>query len=46
MIKNKLKELLGESKKFKVQTISVIENNKTDDHKTMHNFFHLCAKYC
>ena len=40
-IKNKLKDLLGELKKFKVLSMLVLEHKKTDDHKTMHNIFHL-----
>ena len=40
MIKNKLKELLSELKKFKVQTILVSEYKKRNDRK----IFHLSAK--
>ena len=32
VIKNKLKDLLDEFKKFKVQKILVLENRKMDDH--------------
>ena len=40
MIKNKLKELLSELKKFKVQTILALDYKKRNDHK----IFHLNAK--
>ena len=40
MIKNKLKELLSELKKFKVQAILVLEYKKRNDCK----IFHLCNK--
>ena len=40
MIKNKLKELLSELKKFKVQTILFLDYKKKNDHK----IFHLSAK--
>ena len=40
MIKNKLKELLSEFKKFKVQTILVLEYKKRNDCK----IFHSCTK--
>ena len=40
MIKNKLKELLSELKKFKVQIILVVECNKRNDSK----IFHSCTK--
>ena len=40
MIKNKLKELLSELKKFKVQTISFLNCKKRNDRK----IFHLSAK--
>ena len=33
MIKNKLKELLNELEKFKVQTILFLEHKKKNDHK-------------
>ena len=36
-IKNKLKELLSESKKFKVQAILVLEYKKRNDHKIFHS---------
>ena len=37
MIKNKLKELLSELKKFKVQTILVLDYKKTNDRKIFHS---------
>ena len=40
MIKSKLKELLSELKKFKVQTILVVEYKKRNDF----NIFHSSAK--
>ena len=40
VIKNKLKELLCELKKFKVQTILVLESKKRNYCK----IFYLCAK--
>ena len=40
IIKNNLKELLADLKKFKVQTILALEYNKRNDHK----IFHLSAK--
>ena len=40
VIKNKLKELLSESKKFKVQPVLVLDYKKRNDHK----MFHLSAK--
>ena len=43
-IKNKLKELLGELKKFKVKTILVLENKKIDYHKSMSKVFHSSVK--
>ena len=36
MIKNKLKELLSELKKFKVQIILVLEYKKRNDRKTIY----------
>ena len=36
MIKNKLNELLSELKKFKVQTILVLDFKKRNDHKIFH----------
>ena len=36
-IKNKLKDLLNELKKFKVQTILVLEYKKRNDHKIFHS---------
>ena len=44
VLKNNLKDLLGELKKFKVQSMLVAEYKKTDYHKPMHKIFHLCAK--
>ena len=38
VIKNKLKNLLGELKKFEVQ-ILVLEYKKIDDHKSIHKIF-------
>ena len=40
MIKNKLKELLSELKKFKVQNILILYYKKRNDHK----IFHSCTK--
>ena len=40
VIKNKLKELLGELKKFKVQTILVLDYKKRNDSK----IFYSCTK--
>ena len=37
MIKNKLKELLSEFKRFKVQTILVLEYKKRNDRKIFHS---------
>ena len=37
IIKNKLKELLSELKKFKAQTILVLEYKKRNDHKIFHS---------
>ena len=37
MIKNKLKELLSELKKFKVQTILVLDYKKRNDCQTFHS---------
>ena len=37
MIKNKFKELLSELKKFKVQTILVLEYKKGNDRKIFHS---------
>ena len=36
MIKNKLKEFLSELKKFKVQTIIVLDCKKINNHKIFH----------
>ena len=41
--KNKLKELLGELKKFKFQTILVLEYKKRNDHKIFHSSVKLTA---
>ena len=43
MIKNKLKELLSELKKFKVQTVLVIEYKKRNDCKIFHSGTKLIA---
>ena len=43
MIKNKLKELLSELKKFKVQTILVLGYNKRNDCKIFHSSAQLIA---
>ena len=37
MIKNKLKELVSELKKFKVQTVLVLYYKKRNDHKIFHS---------
>ena len=37
MIKNKLKELLNELKKFKTQTVSVLDYKKRNDHEIFHS---------
>ena len=37
MLKNKLKELLSELKKFKVQTILVLDYKKSNDCKIFHS---------
>ena len=39
----KLKELLSELKKFKVQSILVLEHRKRNDHKTFHSSVKLTA---
>ena len=44
LTKNKLKDLLGKLKKFKIQTILVLEYKKIGDHKTIHIIFHLSAE--
>ena len=41
-IKNKLKDFLGELKKFEVQKILVLENRKIDDHKSVRNVSFQC----
>ena len=38
MIKNNLKELLSELKKFKVKTILVLEYKKRNDREIYHSF--------
>ena len=43
MIENKLKELLSKLKKFKVQTILVLEYKKRNDHKIFHSSTNLIA---
>ena len=43
MIKNKLKELLSELKKCKVQTILFLEYKKRSDHKIFHSSAKLIA---
>ena len=43
MIKNKLKELLSELKKFKVQTILVLDYKKRNDRKIFHSSAKLIA---
>ena len=45
MIKNKLKELLSELKKFKVQLILVLEYKKRNDRKIFHFSAKLIASY-
>ena len=36
--------MLSELKKFKVQSILILEYEKRDDHKSMHKIFHLNPK--
>ena len=43
MIKSKLKEFLSELKRFKVQTILVLEYEKRNDHKNFHSSAKLIA---
>ena len=43
MIKIKLKELLSELKKFKVNTILVLDYQKRNDHKIFHSSTKLIA---
>ena len=43
MIKNKLKEFLSELKKFKIQTILVLDYRKRNDHKIFHSSVKLIA---
>ena len=45
MIKNKLKELLSELKKFKVQKILVSDYKRRSDHKIFHSSAKLIASY-
>ena len=45
MIKNKLKELLRDLKKFKVQTILVLDCKKRNDRKIFHSSAKLIAIY-
>ena len=44
VIKNILKGLLGELKKFKVHTNLLFKNKNINDHKPMHKIFHPTAK--
>ena len=43
IIKNKLKELLSELKKFKVQSIVVLKYQKRNDYKVFHSSVKLIA---
>ena len=43
MIKNKLKELLSDLKKFKIQTMLVLEYKKRNDRKIFHSSGKLIA---
>ena len=43
MIKNKLKELLNELKKFKVQAVLFLDYKKRNDHKFFHSSTKLIA---
>ena len=43
VIKNKLKELLSESKKFKVPPVLVLDYKKRNDHKMFHSSAKLIA---
>ena len=43
MIKNKLKELLSELKKFKVQTVVVLDYKKRNDRKILYSCTKLLA---
>ena len=45
MIKNKLEKLLSDLKKFKVQTIIVLEYKKRNDCKIFHSSTKLIASY-
>ena len=44
VIKNKLKELLSDLKKFKVQTILVLNCKKRNDHINFHSSYKLIAR--
>ena len=44
LIINKLKKLLNDLKKSKVQSILVLWYKKKDDHKSMHKIFYSSAK--
>ena len=44
VVKNKLKELLGESKNLKAQNILVLEYKKIYDHKSMCKIFNSSTK--
>ena len=45
VIKNKLKALLNELKKFKVQRVLVLKYKKRNDHKIFHSSTTVTAKY-
>ena len=45
VIKNKLKALLNELKKFKVQRVLVLKYKKRNDHKIFHSSTKVTAKY-
>ena len=44
IIKNKLKVLFFELKKYEVETILILQCKKIDDHELMCKIFHLSAK--
>lgn len=44
VVKKKLKDLLGQLKKFKIQTVFFLEYKKIDDQKAMRKIFRLHAK--
>ena len=44
VIKKKLKDLVGDLKKFRVKTILALQYKKINDHKTIHKIFHSSAK--